>query len=123
MSSYVQPKIKAFVAGADLSAKQFHFVKLQSGTNVTFSGAGEKAVGVLMNKDVKSGDDAEVAHLGGGALVKLAGTVAAGDSIASDANGAGVVAGAATWAAGVAMEAGVAGDVISVLLNGHNTPA
>lgn len=118
MSSYVQPSVKVFTSNSDLSAKQFHFVKLVSGTNIAQSGAAEKAIGVVMNKPAVN-DDAEVAHLGGGALVKLAGTVAAGDSIKSDANGAGVLGVSGDWCPAIAFEAGVAGDVISAFLNGH----
>lgn len=119
MSSYVQPEMKTFTSNSDFSAKQFHFAKLASGTNVAQSLAGEKAIGVVMNKP-KVGDDAEVALLGGGALVKLAGPISAGQSIKSDANGAGVVGAATDWCPAIAMEAGIAGDVISVLLNGHS---
>lgn len=119
MSSHVQPEIKVFTSNSDLSAKQFHFVKLASGTNIAQAAAGEKAIGVVMNKPAVN-DDAEVALLGGGALVKLAGTVAAGDSIKSNAAGAGVVGVATDWCPAIAMEAGVSGDVISVLLDGHS---
>jgi hypothetical protein len=119
MSSYVQPEIKVFTSNSDFSAKQFHFAKLASGTNVAQSGAGEKAIGVVMNKPAV-GQEAEVALLGGGALVKLAANVTAGQSIKSDANGAGVVGVATDWCPAIAMESGVIGDVISVLLNGHS---
>jgi hypothetical protein len=118
MSSYTEPKIKVFKSNSDFSAKQFHFAKLASGTNVAQSGAAEKAIGVVMNKPAIN-DDAEVAHLGGGALLKLAATIAAGDSIASDANGAGVLGTSGQWCPAVAMEAGISGDVVSVILNGH----
>lgn len=118
MSSYVQPEMKTFTSNSNFSAKQFHFAKLASGTNVAQSLAGEKAIGVVMNKP-NVNDEAEVALLGGGALVKLAAPVTAGASIASDANGAGVVGVATDWCPAIAMEAGIAGDVISVLLNGH----
>jgi len=118
MSSYTQPNVKVFTSNSDFSAKQYHFAKLASGTNIAQSGAAEKAIGVVMNKPAIN-NDAEVAILGGGALVKLAATVAAGDSIASDANGAGVLGASGEWCPAIAMEAGVAGDVISTLLNGH----
>lgn len=121
MSSYVQPEMKVFKSNSDFSAKQFHFAKLASGTNIAQAGAAEKAIGVVMNKPIVN-DDAEVALLGGGALVKLAGTVAAGDSVKSDADGKGVVGATGNWCPAVALEAGVAGDVISVLLNGHFIP-
>lgn len=118
MSSYIQPKVKIFTSNSDFSAKQFHFAKLASGTNIAQSGAAEKAIGVVMNKPV-IGEDAEVAHLGGGALVKLAAAVSAGASLASNAAGAAVLGTSGQWCPGVAMEDGAIGDVISVFLNGH----
>ena len=119
MSSYVQPEMKVFVSNSDFSSKQFHFAKLASGTNIAQAAAGEKAIGVVMNKPAIN-DDAEVALLGGGALVKLAGPITAGQSIKSDVNGAGVVASTnGDWCPAIALESGVAGDVVSVLLDGH----
>ncbi len=119
MSSHVQPEIKVFTSNSDLSAKQFHFVKLASGTNVAQAAAGEKAIGVVMNKPAAN-QEAEVALLGGGALVKLAGPITAGQSIKSNVNGAGVVAASTgDWCPAIALESGVSGDVISVLLDGH----
>lgn len=122
MSSYIQPKIKAFVAEADLSAKQFGFVKFGS-TNekVVACGADEKAIGVVMNQP-KLGETAEIALLGGGALVKIAGAISLGDSIKSDANGKGVAGSTGIWSAAIAMDSGVANDVIAVILDGHYLP-
>ena len=120
MSSYIQPQIKTFCAEGVI--EKYRFVKFGSADDkVLKAGASEKAFGVYMNaNDDAAVDDAvEVAHLGGGALIKLAGAVTRGDSIASDLNGEGVVAGAGVWAPGIAMESGVAGDVISILLDGH----
>ena len=118
MSSYVQPKIKVFKAEADLSAKQFCFVKFGSGNDkIVACGDAEKAIGVLMSKDVKSGDDAEVALIGGGALLKVAGAVALGDSLKSDANGLGATG--LGWTPAIALDSGVANDIISVILDGH----
>jgi len=118
MSSYIQPQVKTFCADADLA--QYTFVKLgSSDKHVANSGAGEKSFGVNMTKDVKSGDACEIAHLGGGALIKLAGTITRGDSVKSNANGEGVVAAAVEFSSAVAMESGVAGDVISVILDAH----
>ena len=118
MSSYIQPQMKTFCADADLA--QHTFVKLGSkDENVDKAGVGEKAFGVNMSQNVKSGDACEVAHLGGGALIKLAAAVTRGDSIAPNADGEGIVAGAGVWAGGIAMQSGAIGDVISILLDGH----
>lgn len=119
MSSYIQPMMKTYCA--DAAIPQYSFVKFgSSDKHVAFSLAAEKAIGVCMNDGVANANDAvEVAHLGGGALIKSAGVIARGDSIKSDATGKAVVAAAGEWAPGIAMESAVAGDVIHILLNGH----
>jgi hypothetical protein len=64
--AYEGPQIKAtgLVAGADLSAKQYHFVKISaSNTVVVCSGATDKPIGVLQNTPT-SGQAAEVCVVG-----------------------------------------------------------
>lgn len=57
-------KIPGLVAGADLSAKQYLFVKLDgSGDVVIASSQGEQCIGVLQNKPT-SGQAAEVVAVG-----------------------------------------------------------
>lgn len=120
MSSYIQPQISTFKADADLA--DYSFVKLGSkDENVAQAGAGEKAIGVNMSKGVKSGECAEISH-GDGALIKLAGAVTRGDSIASDAAGLGVVGTTGQFCPAVAMQSGVAGDVISIKIDRHYLP-
>lgn len=124
MSSYNKPKIVVKLANGDLSAKQYCFVKFTASTDgqkVSICGAGDKALGVVMNAPV-AGEEAEVAKLHGGALLKLAGTIAAGDSIKPDANGAGVVGATGDMCSAIAQEDGVAGDVISVDIHLHKLP-
>ena len=118
MSSHVQPCYKGFKAGAAIA--QYSFVKFGADDQTVVPSAdAEKAIGICMTNGVGNGDECEIALLGGGALVKLAGSVALGDSIKSDASGLGVVGGAGEWSPGIAMSAGVAGDVVSILLDGH----
>lgn len=109
-------------AGADLSAKQYYFVKADG----TLCGAGGKALGILQNSP-KSGRAAGIRVFGGSKLV-LGGTVAVGDYIASDASGKGVKATVASVLAGtpeplagdhviaIALDAGVSGDTVAVML-------
>lgn len=60
------------VAGADLSAKQYYFVKLNSsGEAVLCSGATDKPIGVLQN-DPTSGKEAIVTVVGGTKVVASA---------------------------------------------------
>ena len=98
------------VAGADLSAKQYTFVKLNSSGAVVAAVAADKPYGILQNAP-KSGEAATVC-IGGISKVKSAGTIANGATIGSDANGAAVSS--PTTASGVAQLAGASGDVITV---------
>lgn len=116
-------------AGADLSAKQNHFVKINSAGAAVLAGAGEAAVGVLVN-DPTSGQTATI-QVGGIAKVKAGGTVATGALVAANADSEGAVAAKGTtntsdtsttdalvgsFVMGIAVLGGVEGDVISVLL-------
>lgn len=68
------------IAAADLSAKQFHFVKLTANNTVNVCTAvTDKPIGVLQNKP-KAGDEANVCAMG---VTKVVGdaNLAAGDSI------------------------------------------
>ena len=129
MNSYTEPCIYGFEAGASLTGKEHTFLKFGASEKELISAAaGEKAIGVLasgnrvVGSEINSGDEIEAAILGGGALLKLAGTVSAGDSIASNADGEGVVATTGQWSAAIAMKDGVAGDIIPVILDGHFQP-
>lgn len=114
MAACSTPREFGFIAGADLSAKQFRFMVHGSADNlVVAAGAGVNAIGVLMNAPA-SGERAEVALQGGGGKLKLAGTVARGSLIKSDANGDGLAAVAGDKFGAMAMASGVSGDVIPV---------
>lgn len=122
MSATSQQKILAFKAGADLSTKQFCFVKFGADNEtVVLCGAGERAVGVLQNAP-KLNEVAEVAIYGAGAKVKCAGVVARGSSVSSDANGLAKVALTTENCMGIAMETSVANQVIYVEMSAHIKP-
>lgn len=115
--SYPQPNLKAFKAGADLSAKQYHFVKFDTTKDTVVACAGnERAIGILMNKPIQ-GEAAEVAIIGGGAKLKISEAVGLGKLLTSTAAGQGEVADAAgEWCAALAFEDGVTNDVIAVMV-------
>ena len=118
MSRHVQPCYKGFLAGAAIP--QYSFVKYGANEQTVVPSAdAEKAIGVCMTDGVESGGELEVAIITGGALVKLSGSVALGDSVKSDAAGLGAVGGAGEFCPGIAMQAGVAGDVIALILSAH----
>lgn len=107
-------------ASADLSAKINRFVKISGNLTVTVCAAAtDKPIGVLQNKPV-SGAPADVMVVGVSKVV-LGGTVAAGDDLTSDANGAAITAvtnAGANRSYGVALQGGTVGQVVEVLLPG-----
>lgn len=120
MSSYRQPIIKTFKAGADLSAKQYYFVKWDSvAGQVVVAGANEKTAGILMNAPT-AGQDAEVALPGGGGLLKLGeASLAAGVLLTPISGGAGEQCDAADeWCGAILQEAGTLNDVKEVYVTG-----
>lgn len=106
--------VPGIVAGSDLSAKQFHAVKLTGELAVGAAAAGDLALGVLQN-DPEQNEGAVVAYAGV-SKCKSGGNLAVGNRVAPDASGALVLAGSGDFPIGVALEAGVSGDVVSVLL-------
>jgi hypothetical protein len=108
---------RTYVAGSDLSAKQFSFADGQ----VDATGAGALAAGVLLNDPV-AGGAATVAY-DGRVTVVCGGTVTRGGEVASDASGEAVDATTDDVIVGYALEAGVDGQVITIELARGNTLA
>lgn len=113
MASYIEPKFHTLKAGADLSAKQFHLVKHGADADhvVVASVLGEKVLGSLMDAP-EAEQFAEIAMFHGG-KVKAAATIAVGDELSATAAAQAGVALTGHYVFGIAMEAGVAGDVIA----------
>lgn len=81
-----QPLKSSFIAGADLSAKQYYFVKMSADdTVIVCAGATDKPVGVLQNNPI-AGQTAEVTVIG---ETKISGDadLNAGDSIGTSGDG------------------------------------
>jgi len=88
MAAYTegQMKIGTLKAAADLSAKQYHIVKLASATTVNVCSAiTDVPIGVLLNKP-ESGEVAEICFIGVTKVV-ADGTIAAGNIIGTSADG------------------------------------
>lgn len=104
-------------AGADLTAKQFHCVKLNgSGKFVSGSASGEKIVGILQNKP-DSGEVADV-MINGVSKAVAGAAIAAGAQIMANASGR-VITAATTGSTiiGWALDAASAdGEIISIIL-------
>jgi hypothetical protein len=112
--------IGTFTASADLSSKQFYFVKLSSATQVTVCAAvTDKPIGVLQN-DPTSGNSAIVRVLGVSKISADA-TLAAGDVIGTSADGQAqpITLGSETTVhvCGQAIEAGAAGSTLTAFIN------
>jgi hypothetical protein len=100
------------IAGADLSAKQFYCIKLNSSGQGVLSGAGENALGILQDKPA-SGQVGAVCCLGKSMAIYGA-SVTAGQNLTPDANGKLVPATGSDAVVAVAAESGSSGDICSV---------
>lgn len=109
-----------FEAAADLSGKQYHFVKLSAANTVNVCSAiTDIPIGILQNKP-GSGEAATVC-LFGISKVSADGTLAAGNLIgtSADSQADAITAGTDTtvYTMGQALEAAAAGDTVSMFLN------
>lgn len=108
-----------FAAAADLSTKQFHFVKITADRTVNSAGAGEMAVGVLQDAPSAAAQAANVRMLGTTEIVAGA-AFAAGVRLKANASGRAIEAATANddfYA--IALEAATAdGDVVEAFLAG-----
>lgn len=85
MSNQANIVLETVLAGADLSAGQYLFVKINNAGRVVLCGDGEPGIGVLQNKPT-SGQAAAI-QVGGRTKVKAGGVIAIGAYIASGASG------------------------------------
>ena len=108
------------IAGEDLSAGQYRFLKVNSSGEVVKAGNGERAVLVAVGKAEE--DKALECAFSGRVLVVLGATVAAGADVQSDANGACITQASTGIVCGTALEGGVAGDVVSILFAPQGAP-
>ena len=115
-----QIKVGQFSASADLSAKQYHFVKMSGNNTVTVCAAiTDVPIGVLQNTPT-SGQAAEVCLFGISKVV-ADGTLAAGNLIGTSADGQAdaIAAGTDTtvYTMGIALNAAAAGDTVEAFIN------
>ena len=106
----------SLVAAGDLSAKQFCAVSVNSAGRAAIADADDQVIGILQNNPA-AGQAANVAY-GGVSKAKLAGTVAAGARVTSNASGEIVAAASAGDSViGVALTGGASGEIVSILVN------
>lgn len=101
---------ESMIAGADLSAKQWTFVKMNTtDRTVVSAGNGEAAFGVLINDPTSGGAATVVTH--GRVIVEVGtGGITAGDDIGVDANGEAVTAASTDIIVGKCVEGASAGE-------------
>ncbi len=103
-------------AAADLSAKQYRFITIDSSGNAAVSSRGQLSAGVLQNAPAAANRAAQI-RPGGITKVVFGGTVTAGQALVSDANGAAVNASSAdNNFMGVAVVSGANGDIGAMLI-------
>jgi hypothetical protein len=81
----------SFLVTADLSAYQYHFVKLSADNTVTVCthATNDNPIGVLQNQPTASGQVARVRVMGV-SRVMAGGVIGFGDKVGTDANGEGI---------------------------------
>ena len=127
--AYESPAIDlgTLTAAADLSDKQYYFVKLASATTVNVCTAiTDLPIGILQNKPDASGKQA-VVRIFGISKASADGTLTAGRWIgtSSDSQAAGITPGSDTtvYVMGQAIQAASAGETFTMFLNPSNCRA
>ena len=114
MSVYVNRSTMTLVAAADLTAKQFNAVKIDSNGQAALAVLGDAIAGVLLNNPA-AGQSATI-QLSGVTKGKAGGTIAAGAAVTPNASGVFIAATTGNYIAGYAKEAAVSGDTFAILL-------
>jgi hypothetical protein len=103
-------------SAADFSTTgQWRFGTVDSNGRIGLTGAAARVDGIIQG-NVDAADRAVTVGIHGISQLELGGSITAGGSIQSGASGVGVTG--STNAKAIALESGVSGDVISVLLLG-----
>lgn len=100
-------------AAADLSARQYRFVKQNSAGQYAVATAGAEVDGITQNDPAAQGRALTVG-VGGISKLELGGTVDEGQYVAAGSNGVGVAAASADFVGAKARTSGVSGDFIAV---------
>lgn len=109
------------VAAADLSAKQYHAVSVNTDGKAAAADADDFAVGILQNNP-GAGQAATVTYHGV-SKAKAGGSITAGARVTSNASGQIVAAAAGDSILGIALTGGASGDVVSVLVGAAGAAA
>ena len=112
----------SLLADGDLSAYQYHFVKMTDENTVgVCSGATDNPIGILQNEPKAAGQVARV-RVHGVSRVMAGGVVAFGDKVGTDANGEGIAKTfSKTEYLGIALVGANATQLATVLIFGYRT--
>ncbi|HOT37501.1 MAG TPA: DUF2190 family protein [Candidatus Latescibacteria bacterium] len=112
------------VSGADLSAKRFYAVTMETTGKIALANsAGERCIGVLQNAPSADGKLARV-RVGGVSKVVVAAAINPGVELSATTAGKFSTATAGHYVMGIALEAsGADGDIIRVLLTNYQKNA
>lgn len=99
-------------SAADLSSSLNLIAKIDTAGKIALCGDGEKPLGTII--EGAAANYPTTVQFGSIMLVKLGGTVTAGDKVSSGASGVGNIAASTDHVLGVALESGVSGDCIPV---------
>ena len=114
MASIVQPNISTFNAGATIV--KGHAVKMSSDSVVECTANTDRAIGIAQNS-AASGEKVEVAMPGGGGKFVASETIGQGLSMVPHTDGTAAKANAeGDKVIAIALEDGVAGDLMSVMV-------
>jgi hypothetical protein len=124
MATQGQTNRETFIAGANLSAKQFTFVIMNTtDRTVVAAGNASAADGIVINKPAL-GEAATVVTFGRTMVLAGTGGLTAGANVGVDANGAGVVAATSDIIVGKVVDAGAAAGYATIdFFRGGNASA
>jgi len=108
--------VDSFKAAADLSSLQYYYMKLTAANTVNVTSAStDLGVGILQNKPDTANDAAEV-MVNGISKAVLGGTVTRNAGLMAHTDGTLIAATINKPIVAIALDAGIAADVISVIL-------
>lgn len=116
-----QRKTESYEISENLSAKQFHIMK--QGTTLKSAliadTAGEVVIGILQDTGLDGSSDVEHGDvaISGESLCKISGNISIDDPLQANTDGAGIVATTSDHVFARALEGGVTGDLIRVIIS------
>lgn len=117
MATFQPDERGSFKAAADLSAKNYHALKLNTNGDVVLATAGTDPIIGVLDGETKLGHTADVVFINGAGSfkVKAGAAIAAGALITADASGKAVTATTGDRAFGRALYAAVDGEIFECM--------